>query len=917
MKNKILKITALVLLLVLGVLVAVPFFLESKIGDLIKNSVNNNIKGRLDFAEANLSLLRSFPNAELDLQDLFVLTQSPFEGDTLFKAESVSLKMGLKELFKGDDEPIRIKSLMLDRAILKLKIDEQENTNYDIAKEEEKSIKNDNASGGFTFALESYELLNSEVVYEDLNAGLLFKMSELEHRGNGDLSLEKSELKTSSVALVSFVSGNTNYLDNTLVKLEALLGIDLKTNTYSFLKNEGHINKLPLVFEGYIRNLENSQEIAINFKTPSSDFDNFLAIVPEVYAQNISEIKTTGIFKIEGEINGVMDDTHIPGFDIRVNAKDASVKYPDLSKSVSNINLNLDIKNTSGLAEDTYIDIEKASFAIDNDRFVLSSNITELLGNTKMRSHLVCNLDLGNISKAYPVPGSEDLNGKLDADISTSFDMQSIKNAKYEKTVLDGHLNIKDLNYKSDNLSGPLVLHSVAMIFSPSKVMLENMNGQLGNSDFKINGAISNLLGFLFNDEKVEGKFKMNSNTFDLGDFMSRSDVEEQKENQSATNSQAVVLTDERIQIPAILDCVIDANANTVVYDNLLLRNVTGQLKIADEQVVLSNFKSSLYNGDINLKGNASTKGDISSFSMNLDMSSLNLEDSFKNIELFRVLAPMAAALRGKLNSEIVLSGKLNDDFTPDLATISGNILAELSALKINPKEAKILNALNTQLNFIEADKFDLKTLKTILSFNDGKVDVKPFTIKYEDIAITVGGTHTFDQKLNYNLEFEVPRKYLGAQVNSLITAIDEKELDDLTLPVNASVSGSYKAPEINTDLGASVKELTSRLIEVQKQKLISKGSEKAGKLLGDIFTDKNNEKDTLNSGDKKSANLNDVLGKVLADQSKNKDSTVSNKDTISTEDPLTKKAKGILGGILGGNKKKTNATDSIKDSVN
>ena len=98
MKKKILKITGLLLLLVLGVLIAVPFFLEAKIGDLIKNNVNKNINATLDFSEVNLSLLRSFPQAELRIQNLYLLTKGSYEGDTLFKSKSISLEMGIKEL---------------------------------------------------------------------------------------------------------------------------------------------------------------------------------------------------------------------------------------------------------------------------------------------------------------------------------------------------------------------------------------------------------------------------------------------------------------------------------------------------------------------------------------------------------------------------------------------------------------------------------------------------------------------------------------------------------------------------------------------------------------------------------------------------------------------------------------------------
>jgi len=554
MKKKILKITGLLLLLVLGVLIAVPFFLEAKIGDLIKNNVNKNINATLDFSEVNLSLLRSFPMAELRIQDLYLLTKGPFEGDTLFKSKSISLEMGIKELLKGTEEPITINSLIFDKAILKLKTDKQQNANYKIAKEEGTNSKTETVSSGFNFGLESFQLMNSEVIYEDLNSGVLLKVKDIEHNGNGDLSLEISELDTKTSAMVSFELDSTRYLDNTMVMLEALIGVDLKTNTYSFLKNEGFINKLPLVFEGFIRIFEEKQEVAIKFKTPSSEFANFLAVIPEVYAKNIEEVQTTGNFNIAGEIAGIIDDEYIPEFNIQINARDASVRYPDLPKAIKNINMDLSIKNTSGLAEDTYIDIDKVSFAIENDNFELSSKLTELLGNTKVRSHIVCNMDLSNISDAYPMPEAIDLKGLLDADINTSFDMESIEKKRYENTALNGHLKVNELRYNSDNLSAPLTIHDASMEFFPAKVLLNNMNGQLGKTDFKIDGTIKNLLGFLFNDEKVTGNFKMNSVNFDLGDFMSKENIAEHGKDKTVLNQKSKELKTEKIQIPAFLD---------------------------------------------------------------------------------------------------------------------------------------------------------------------------------------------------------------------------------------------------------------------------------------------------------------------------------------------------------------------------
>ena len=118
MKRKIFKVIGVLLVLFVGLLIAIPFFLQGKIEKLIKNKVNNNIEATLDFANADLSLLASFPNAKVTIEDLVLVNKAPFAGDTLFAAKTIALNMSIKELFKDASEPIGIKSLAVDGAVL-------------------------------------------------------------------------------------------------------------------------------------------------------------------------------------------------------------------------------------------------------------------------------------------------------------------------------------------------------------------------------------------------------------------------------------------------------------------------------------------------------------------------------------------------------------------------------------------------------------------------------------------------------------------------------------------------------------------------------------------------------------------------------------------------------------------------------
>ena len=893
MKKKIFKIIGIVLLLIIGLLIAAPFILEAKIGDLIKSNVNGNVNAHLDFAEADLSLIKSFPNASLRLQKVSLVNKAPFEGDTLFAAEDVGLTLGISELFKSAGEPIGIKNLNIDGANIHVKVNEEELANYEIANDD--GNKNLESSESFTLDLQSYEITNSKVIYDDQAAKIYLVVSDIEHSGSGDFSAVTSELETNTEALVTFELDSTNYLNKNKIKLDALIGIDLKEDKYTFLKNEALVNQLPLVFDGFVKVNEKSQDIDISFKTPSSDFKNFLAVIPEEYSKNISNVKTTGDFVLEGNFNGVVDEEHIPKFNIKINSENASFQYPDLPKSVRNVYIDTKIRNTTGISEDTYVDIDKLSFMIDEDKFNMVAKIKELIGNTKVNADLDAKLNLANIEKAYPVPADLDLKGVLNANVSTTFDMASIEKKQYENTNTTGTMSLKSFEYNSDEMANPVKLATTKVTFNPKTVTLNKLNGSTGKTDFNATGTINNLLGFLFNDEKVEGNFNLNSNTFALNDFMV---AEESVEDQSNPS-------EEKIKIPAFLNADINAAANTVLYDNITLRDVKGNLRIKDEKATLSNMTSSLFNGKVNFDGEVSTKTNVPKFALKLGMDQLQIGETFKSLELFEVLAPIAVVLKGKLNSDIVLSGSLTDDLTPDLTNLTGNVLAELLATDIDSEKANILKALSSKLDFINLDKLDLKGLKTALNFENGVVQVKPFTIKYDDIEVKVDGSHTFDRKLNYKATMEVPAKYLGSDVNALISKIDDDSLKDLTIPVIANIGGNYKSPAVTTDLAGGIKSLTTKLIEIQKQKLINQGKDKAKDVLGDVFGNKESEKDTSEQ-DPVKEDAKDILGGILG---KDKDSTVTKTDSIpaveKAEDEVKEKAKDILGGLLGKKKKK------------
>jgi hypothetical protein len=899
MKKKVVKITTLVLVLLAAIVVAVPFLLENKIGDLLKDKVNLSINVTFDFSEARLSLVRSFPNAELRIQDAYLINKAPFEGDTLFSAGEVLLTMSVFELFKDPKDPFQIKKFTLDKATIAVKVDAEENANYDIVMAAEEVSDPTASENAFSLDLQEYAVTNTRITYQDLTSGTLLDVSGINHTGSGDLSAASSELETTTTALVSLTVNNTEYISKSQVALRATLGMNLEESTYTFLKNEGKINQLPLVFDGYVKINEENQEMDIHFATPSSDFNNFLAVLPESYVQEMAEITTSGNFMVEGTIKGILDDVHIPMMNITMQSENAAVKYASMPKTIDNIVINAAVINTSGLAKDTYMVINKGAFSIDEDQFSVDAKIADLLGNTKVDANMQAQMNLANIAKAYPMDGATNLKGNLKGSISTHFDMASIEKKQYQNTQTSGQLSVGNFEVTTEQFKHPIILNSLVIDFKPARVSVREMNGKMGDTDFKITGAINNLLGFLFNKENVEGNFTMVSNTFAVNDFM----VDESRVDTTSETSEA-------IKIPSFLECAIQAQANTVIYDDLALQEVKGLLTIKDETVTVSELTSSLFQGKLAVNGMVSTKNERPAFEMNLGASEFKIGEAFASLELFQILAPAAKALRGTMNTDIKIAGDLKNDFTLDFATITGNVLAELFGTELNPERAQIVSALSNQLQFIKPENVKLDRLKTALSFENGRVQVKPFTVNYQDIAITVSGSHSFDQQLNYTATLDVPAKYLGSEVTTLIAKIDEKELQNLTIPITATIGGMYASPKVQTDLTSGIKSLTTQLVAIQKQKMLAKGKEKASDIIGNVLSGKSKTSDTLGSQTATKNGVQGVLGSILGNTQKQ--DTVAQDTTTVKKDVVKESAKSILGGLLRKKKQDTVPKDTI-----
>ena len=308
--KKLFKTIGIVLLTVIVLLIATPFLFQNQMKEAVKSILNDSVNAQIDFETVDLSLLSSFPQANVTVGNLKIINQKSFKGETLCSVHSISFDIPIKELFKNEsDGPLLINSIEIDNAFLAIKSDGFGNKNYDIAKETEDTSTEIDSS--FKLNIEDYAIRNSAVTYIDETSKVFVNITKLNHSGKGNFSSEFSDLQTKTEARVSFYVDSINYLNATSIKLDALIDLDLNENKYTFKDNKALINKLPLEFNGFVKLLDVGQEMNISFKSTGSSFKDFLAVLPKAYSKEIEDvigIDTSSAIGCSGKTGEGIDD---------------------------------------------------------------------------------------------------------------------------------------------------------------------------------------------------------------------------------------------------------------------------------------------------------------------------------------------------------------------------------------------------------------------------------------------------------------------------------------------------------------------------------------------------------------------------------------------------------------------------------
>jgi hypothetical protein len=781
---------------ILLVLIVAPFAFKGKMMEAAKTQINNTINARVEFRDLKLSFFRDFPNLSVSLHDLSVLGNEPFAGDTLIAFKSFGVSVDVLSAIQMEN--IRVKKISLIKPVMNAKVLEDGTANWDIMldtteiEEAEDSDTTQATEFDASVSLKVFEIIGARLIYSDQSTGMSASVEGFDFTLTGDFSQDFTVLDIDSkTQSIDFVMDGIRYVKKASLGLDINIDANLQDHIFILKENEIAFNELSLGFDGNFA-MPNERDITMDmrFATNETSFKSILSMVPAVYLTGFEDVQTDGTFEFNGTVNGIMNDRETPSAEINLAVDNAMFKYPDLPKSVNNINIDVAVNYDGRQNDNTTVDVNKFHLEIADNPVDIEMHIATPMSDMQVNGLFKSELQLASLADALPMEDT-----KLDGSIITNIDfmgrMSHIENEEYEKFKADGQVTMKDLTYLSSDFPQGVTITSARLNFSPRSVEVPEFNTLIGNSDVQLYGRVENFIPYIFEGDIIRGELKLTSQLLDLNELMSEEEVSETVEEADTTAMEV-------IEIPENIDFRFESNIAEARFQQMNIKNLYGLIWVREGRAVMENLNMAMLGGELQVTGEYNSR-DIENpmVDFGLKASEIDIPQTYETFIFIRELAPIAANASGSVSTSMNFTSFLNHQMSPVLSSIVAEGFLSTQNIRINNSIlfTKVGDALKT-------DKFDEMSLKNFMAdfeIRNGRVYIDPFETKIGNTTLLIGGDQGIDQTLNYTMNVTMPRSVLGQGADQLISGL-ASDLSGSGININPGSNLTF-----NVDIGGTI----------------------------------------------------------------------------------------------------------------
>ena len=724
-----LKKTLKILLLFITIITMLPivftYLYGDKIEQIILKKIQENSLTEIQVKEIDFSLFATFPYASVQFTDMLIMEKHSNNNDTLLYMNQGYLQFNIINLIDGKQE---LEKIVLLNAKLNIKYDNEGNPNFKIFKPKQE--------GEQSVIINQVYFSNSEITYLDQQKNIDIKGTT--QKISLEFSAEKQSdfLTKGDLQMHNLIVGPTNYVQQKQMKINADFSVNdriiyIKPSTF-------FIEDVEAKLEGKI----NGINVDLIVYAEKQKINSILTHMPEKFKSICASFIANGDLNCNGTIKGEISKTSNPHFNMDFNVTNGIFKLKENLFNLTEVTLLGNIDNgVTNSFENTQIKVEKCSGKTGNGTLSGMFSLSNL-NNHYITADISSNLDLAEVNHYFISTPFFDMKGSL---ITTTkyngeLDFSEKMRDNFLQANHQSNIELKDVKFQYNDSPLLFGISELKGQMKNNKIIINNSELTISDSDMKFEGTITNFIPYLFNaSPKIIVQGNLESVYVKFDELMTIKDIKGKEETRSFST------------MPNWIEANLQTKIEQLSYKYFIARNIDAGIDFRDYTLMAKKVKMNTLNGEVNGEAKFFERpfNHLKLFT-STHLEKINIRNLFTAFENFEQDFIQDKHLKGEATADI----QLQTSWTPGFK-FDPNSLRLSSHLIINKGELIEFSPLLDLSSYVSVEELkDVKfsTLENNIRIEHNMIKVPSMEINSSALSVFVSGTHSFENKIDYQV---------------------------------------------------------------------------------------------------------------------------------------------------------------------
>lgn len=395
--------------------------------------------------------------------------------------------------------------------------------------------------------------------------------------------------------------------------------------------------------------------------------------------------------------------------------------------------------------------------------------------------------------------------------------------------VLSQWLPVADVDFRNGRvemamMDVPVEIPAIKFQYSGDTLNIEDGSFVMGNSDFKLHGAVTDIRKYLYEDGLLAANLDFESNNTDVNQLLGYFSGIGVEEETSDENGDAVAVAEgsdeqeaapeegEPFMVPMGIDFTLNTKIGSASAFNTTIKNVGGEITVKDGVAVLKQlgFTSDAARMQLTAMYKSPRRNHLFA-GIDFHLMDIEIDKLIQMIPQVDSIVPMLKSFAGQAEFHLAVETNLNSKYELKKSTLLG--AASVEGRNLVVLDSETFDMIADMLSFKKSQKNIVDSLMVDMTVFRNEVDIYPFVVSMDKYKLVLSGRHNLDMSFNYHLDCLSPIR-LGLDVKG--------SLGNLKFGITPTRYKNLFVPERRNDIQERTVKLMNLINSSLKEKVIN-----------------------------------------------------------------------------------------------